>query len=72
MYLFSFVGCVDLQSVIHSGSTLQEKNQVIADCIDACSIQTCQNGGKCLNNFKNVTCDCVGTGYEGDTCDKSK
>ena len=29
----------------------------------------CQNGGICMNEPGNFTCDCTGTGYTGDTCE---
>lgn len=40
-------------------------------CRDACAIQetqTCHHGGRCLNKYVETGCDCVGTGYTGDSC----
>ncbi|XP_078674033.1 neurexin-1-like isoform X2 [Branchiostoma floridae x Branchiostoma belcheri] len=30
----------------------------------------CKNGGKCIDGNSKLSCDCTGTGYEGDTCSK--
>ncbi|CAH1263754.1 NRXN2 [Branchiostoma lanceolatum] len=32
----------------------------------------CKNGGKCIDGNTKLTCDCTGTGYEGDTCSKAQ
>ena len=37
-------------------------------CINACSLQSCENGGHCINKFEHALCDCKGTGYEGFAC----
>ena len=37
--------------------------------VDECSTGTpCDNGGACQNTPGTFTCDCSGTGYEGETC----
>ena len=45
----------------------------VAD-IDECATGTpCINGGTCTNTpAGSFTCDCTGTGYEGDTCQTGK
>ena len=30
------------------------------------------NDGKCVDGINSVTCDCEGTGFEGDQCQDSK
>ena len=42
--------------------------------IDECTTGTpCNNGGTCTNApAGSYTCDCTGTGYEGDTCQIGK
>jgi hypothetical protein len=29
----------------------------------------CVNGGRCIDGIANFTCNCVGTGYNGTTCE---
>ena len=42
--------------------------------MDMCATGTpCNNGGTCSNTpAGSFTCDCTGTGYEGDTCQTGK
>ena len=42
--------------------------------IDECATGTpCNNGGTCTNiPVGSFTCDCTGTGYEGETCQTGK
>ncbi|KAI6661894.1 Neurogenic locus Notch protein-like [Oopsacas minuta] len=46
----------------HTGDFCQE------DIID-CTPNLCQNSGKCIEGNNTYTCDCSGTGYEGDNCE---
>lgn len=34
----------------------------------SCSVVTCSNGGSCVEDAGQVTCDCTGTGYAGSLC----
>ncbi|XP_077869199.1 uncharacterized protein LOC144360309 [Saccoglossus kowalevskii] len=44
-------------------------NSIICNDINECTSSTpCQNGGTCTNIGGSYTCDCVGTGYSGPTC----
>lgn len=38
--------------------------------IDACVGNICINGGKCVDGSVGYTCNCAGTGYEGERCEK--
>ena len=38
--------------------------------IDECASNPCLNGGRCVDGYKEFTCDCEDTGYEGETCQK--
>ncbi|KAM8946466.1 neurexin-2-beta isoform 11-T11 [Pelodytes ibericus] len=35
-----------------------------------CTAAPCRNGGQCREGWNRVICDCVGTGYLGDTCER--
>ena len=52
---------------------LAQRFTPVAD-IDECATGTpCNNGGTCTNTpAGSFTCDCTGTGYEGDTCQTGK
>ncbi|XP_066923357.1 neurexin-1a-like [Clytia hemisphaerica] len=69
----SFIGCLKLSNhhrIPHINHLIERRGLVLDDCIDTCAVQMCQNGGTCVNNYRNVTCDCMGTGFEGVTCEK--
>lgn len=36
--------------------------------IDECDSDPCMNGGVCIDEIDRYTCNCTGTGYEGDRC----
>ena len=36
--------------------------------VDECATGTPCNSGSCSNTPGTFTCDCTGTGFEGDTC----
>ena len=40
--------------------------------VDDCKEDSCMNNGKCVDGVDSVTCDCEGTGFEGDQCQDSK
>ena len=40
--------------------------------IEYCIENTCLHGGKCTNDDSGYTCDCRGTGYEGELCESSE
>ena len=41
----------------------------ISSDIDFCVGNKCFNG-RCIDGIDSYTCDCTGTGYEGDLCEK--
>ena len=60
------------EEIVHVSHVIERRSLVLDHCVSACQMQTCQNGGKCINNFKNIKCDCIGTGYEGSICEQGK
>ena len=36
--------------------------------VDDCTADACANNGQCIDGINDFTCDCTGTGYEGETC----
>ena len=38
---------------------------------DRCLLSPCQHGGQCSQDHKSFQCDCVGTMYNGERCEKS-
>ena len=76
-----FLGCIkDLKYsegytdlVLHS--PISKSRNIVNYCENYCHKNTtkpqCSNGA-CVNKFKDYSCDCFGTGYEGKYCNKSK
>ncbi|KAL3275553.1 hypothetical protein HHI36_020309 [Cryptolaemus montrouzieri] len=74
-----YVGCIrglqigdkliDLLSKIDG-----DESGVIANCSMKCDSMPCQNGGICLEDFRNQehTCDCEHTSYYGEFCSDEK
>ena len=50
---------------------LNNFNVLISD-VDECTSNPCENGGICTNNVGGYSCNCDGTGYEGNICEHSK
>ena len=50
---------------------LREQFKFVAD-VDECSTGTPCNSGVCTNTVGSFTCNCTGTGYEGDACQTGK
>ncbi|KAI8495819.1 hypothetical protein Bbelb_262350 [Branchiostoma belcheri] len=72
-----FVGCMRNVQFLVDGSnrTLTPVRQadVQNTCIDRCqNNDVCRHGGACVNEYYRITCDCYGTGYEGQFCEKSE
>jgi len=82
-YLFEhFVGC--LRNIrLRGGPTESELSYVTPftaavfrdikeGCIDRCLSEgnACRNGGRCINLYDRTECDCFGTNYEGENCDR--
>ncbi|XP_019619326.1 PREDICTED: contactin-associated protein-like 3B [Branchiostoma belcheri] len=72
-----FVGCMRNVQFLVDGSnrTLTPVRQVDVQntCIDRCqNNDVCRHGGACVNEYYRITCDCYGTGYEGQFCEKSE
>ena len=40
----------------------------VNECAATVTPPLCSHGGLCSNTAGNFTCDCVGTGYSGETC----
>ncbi|KAK3088892.1 hypothetical protein FSP39_025053 [Pinctada imbricata] len=36
--------------------------------INECGQNPCNNGGRCIDGINSFTCNCTGTGYQGNTC----
>ena len=47
---------------------LQTFVKIIISDINECATGTPCNSGSCSNTPGTFTCDCTGTGFEGDTC----
>ncbi|XP_047126983.1 neurexin-1a [Hydra vulgaris] len=63
----SFIGCIDIPQ---SESLLFKVSNLIQEgCVNACLIQSCYNGGRCINYYDHVVCDCFGTGFKGIACE---
>lgn len=65
----SIVGCIHLHTHKHDEKFIEIKQAILDGCIDACAVQSCQNGGECVNHYNAITCDCRSSGYTGKTCD---
>ncbi|XP_047132662.1 neurexin 1 isoform X1 [Hydra vulgaris] len=73
----SFIGCVtqfqfqeSSQSTFYTPKVHQENGTGLG-CEDRClsqSTQQCLNKGRCLNRYVKTSCDCRGTGFQGETC----
>ena len=44
---------------------------IVSD-IDDCPGQDCQNNAPCVDGVNTFTCNCAGTGYDGNKCQNSK
>ncbi|XP_046578022.1 LOW QUALITY PROTEIN: contactin-associated protein-like 2 [Haliotis rubra] len=73
---FYFVGCLsDIQYTreddILIAIPVDESNSATEGCSDLCKGDNqCLNGGTCVNLYTSTRCDCFGTEYEGERCDK--
>lgn len=60
--------CGDLQCRTPEGS----KNKVCVNYVstyqDPCDLSLCQNDGLCSRRGDSFSCNCIGTGFKGDTC----
>jgi len=65
----SFIGCVNFPLKGDIKNVIDESSAVANGCVDACSVQSCENGGRCINKYEYAYCDCKGTGYEGQSCE---
>ena len=55
----------DLQVPLH------DKAGVELGCMNQCEVgNQCVHGGQCINHYTHTTCDCFGTRYEGQFCEK--
>ena len=36
--------------------------------LDECASAPCQNGGECIDEYLDFSCNCVGTNHTGDWC----
>ncbi|XP_046357050.2 contactin-associated protein-like 2 isoform X3 [Haliotis rufescens] len=73
---FYFVGCLsEIQYTREDGILMaipvDESNGATEGCSDLCKGDNqCLNGGTCVNLYTSTRCDCFGTEYEGEHCDK--
>lgn len=58
------------KEIVHVSHLIERRSLVLNECVNACQIQSCQHGGTCINNFRNINCYCIGTGYEGTLCQR--
>jgi len=50
---------------------LHDKGDLEAGCISACETENpCQYGGRCVNLYTSVECDCFQTSHHGGYCEK--
>ena len=71
MYYIYTCGClifVLIFVLLARVSNLFRFNSLFVLDIDECPSSPCANGGVCTNTPGSFTCDCSGTGFEGDTC----
>ena len=71
----SFVGCFkDIQfgdNKNELAAELYDKSDLQAGCVSACDTDNpCQHGGKCVNLYTSIECDCFQTGHHGSHCEK--
>ncbi|XP_054286354.1 axotactin-like isoform X2 [Macrosteles quadrilineatus] len=77
----SFVGCIK-DMVLSAGKAASDllpikpliatkHDNVQEGCINKCKTREnfCFEGSKCINHYNELSCDCFGTGYEGELCD---
>lgn len=69
------IGCIEVIQSQPITNNLTDTEPIktegaVLGCLNACAKNTCPNGGRCINYFTRFTCDCVGTGYTGRTCEK--
>ncbi len=75
-----FVGCIEDLAYSDTVKPVRpyyatKAEHAAPDCVDACKThkdRNCGNGGKCINRFSRVNCDCAGTGFEGTNCTTRK
>ncbi len=74
-----FVGCI--KDLVYDEGSFPRSPRIIEAqevdrgevCLDACQPGIkCMNNGICNNYFLSYKCDCLGTGFDGDYCEKRK
>jgi hypothetical protein len=71
-----FVGCMkklmmtNVENLLQRASLISSKGTK-SGCLNECRVRNpCLNKGKCINRFSKAKCDCSGTGFEGQRCEK--
>ncbi|XP_063294602.1 neurexin-2-beta isoform X11 [Pelobates fuscus] len=75
-----FVGCIrdlfvdgksrDIRRLAESLATPGVSPFCTREAQRQCTSAPCRNGGQCREGWNRFICDCVGTGYLGDTCER--
>lgn len=73
-----FVGCIKKLMLTNDANNLDKAVLMMSKgtksgCLNKCRARNpCLNNGKCINRFSEAKCDCTGTGFDGEKCDKGK
>ncbi|XP_073461195.1 neurexin-2-beta isoform X12 [Aquarana catesbeiana] len=75
-----FVGCIrdlfvdgksrDIRRLAESSGTASVAPFCTRETQRHCTNSPCRNGGQCREGWNRFICDCVGTGYLGETCER--
>lgn len=69
-----FVGCIrklQVNGKVHNLKKASELAQeVVPGCSGHCSVTPCLFGGKCIEGYKDFSCNCSVTHAEGENCAK--
>ncbi|XP_040183775.1 neurexin-2-beta isoform X15 [Rana temporaria] len=75
-----FVGCIrdlfvdgksrDIRRLAESSGTASVAPFCTRETPRHCANSPCRNGGQCREGWNRFICDCVGTGYLGETCER--
>lgn len=77
-----FVGCIrdlfvdgksrDIRRLAESSGTASVAPFCTRETPRHCANSPCRNGGQCREGWNRFICDCVGTGYLGETCERGE
>ena len=67
------VALVLIQPEVYTfGDIIHVLTNFVAEINECITGTPCLNGGVCSNTAGSFTCNCSGTGYQGDTCQNGK